>query len=86
MSRPSLRAIVAASSCLALGLGAAWAPIANADGESSFKRLSTTAAYLNSADSSQESVAEISTVSLTPSTSTATSPSSPWRMSATKKR
>ena len=63
MSRPSLRAIVAASSCLALGLGAAWAPIANADGESSFKRLSTTAAYLNFADSSQESVAEISTVS-----------------------
>ena len=63
MSRPSLRAIVAASSCLALGLGAAWAPIAIADGESSFKRLSTTAAYLNSADSSQESVAESSRVS-----------------------
>lgn len=61
MSRLSLRAV--AATCALLAVGVAAAPLANADTDPSFKRLSTTPAYLNAGDVTAEAVAEISTVS-----------------------
>lgn len=63
MSRLSLRAVAAATACTAMLLGTAATPLANAEDTTSFKRVSTTPAYLNAGGLDKAAVAEISTVS-----------------------
>lgn len=63
MSRLSLRAVAAATACTAVLLGTTATPLAGAEDTTSFKRVSTTPAYLNAGGVGEAAVAEISTVS-----------------------